>query len=131
MADALRTAAVRGRWQLAAVLDAFRPGDGVGLVERFRDSAASQGHAHSNPRLRAWLVECEYWRADADEYLELGDYVVVLATYHGRGRESGAEIHQEGAHVSSCAATRSSGSIFATRARAIESVQAARADRVS
>ena len=53
-----------------------------------------------NPRLRAWLSEWEFWRAEAEEFLEFGDdHVVVLATYHGRGRGSGVEIEQDGAHV--------------------------------
>ena len=52
-----------------------------------------------NPRLHAWLSGWEHWRAEADEYLEMGDYVVVLATYRGRGKGSGIEIVQEGAHV--------------------------------
>jgi uncharacterized protein len=52
-----------------------------------------------NPRLRAWLSGWEHWSAEADDYLELGDHVVVLATYRGTGRGSGIEIVQEGAHV--------------------------------
>jgi ketosteroid isomerase-like protein len=79
-----------------------------------------------NPRLRSWLSEWDYWRAEAEEYLELGDYVIVLATYHGKGRGSGIEIEQEGAHV-----WRLRGDkvirleIFASRERAIQSVHAA------
>jgi ketosteroid isomerase-like protein len=84
-----------------------------------------------NPRLHAWLSGWEDWRAEADEYLELGDYVVVLASYHGRGKGSGVEIHQEGAHVFKLRGDKVVRlEIFATRAKAIESVRAELADRV-
>jgi uncharacterized protein len=52
-----------------------------------------------NSRLRAWLSPWAHWRAEPDEYRELGDYVVVLTTYRGTGKGSGVEIVQEGAHV--------------------------------
>jgi ketosteroid isomerase-like protein len=52
-----------------------------------------------NPRLHSWLSEWEQWRVEVDDYLEFGDHVVVLASYHGRGKGSGVEIHQKGAHV--------------------------------
>ena len=82
-----------------------------------------------NPRLQAWLIEWAEWRAEADEYLELGDHVVVLATYHGRGRGSGVEISQEGAHVFELRDGKVVRlEIFATRARAIDSVRAAQSD---
>jgi ketosteroid isomerase-like protein len=58
-----------------------------------------EDHEDPNPRLRAWLNGWEDWRAEADDFLEIGDYVVVLASYDGRGKGSGVEIHQEGAHV--------------------------------
>ncbi len=97
-----------------------------GLEGVYRDSR------DPNPRLRAWLSGWEHWRAEADEYLELGDYVVVLASYHGRGRGSGVEIHQEGAHVFKLRGDKVVRlEIFATRAKAIESVRAAMADQVS
>jgi uncharacterized protein len=82
-----------------------------------------------NPRLLAWLTEWEQWRAEAVEYLEFGDYVVVLASYHGRGRESGVEISQEGAHVFKLRDGKVVRlEIFASRERAIESVHAALAE---
>ena len=65
----------------------------LGLAGVFRDAR------DPNPRLKAWLSGWEYWRAEAEEFLDLGDYVVVLATYHGRGKGSGVEIEQDGAHV--------------------------------
>jgi ketosteroid isomerase-like protein len=64
-----------------------------GLAGVYRD------RTNPNPRLRTWLSEWDHWRAQADEYIEVGDYVVVLATYTGRGKASGIEISQEGAHV--------------------------------
>ena len=81
-----------------------------------------------NPRMRAWLREWENWRAEADEFLELGDYVVVFTSYHGRGKGSGVEVHQKGAHVFKLRDGQVVRlEIFADRKRAIESVRAARA----
>jgi ketosteroid isomerase-like protein len=81
-----------------------------------------------NPRMRAWLREWENWRAEADEFLELGDYVVVLTSYHGRGKGSGVEVHHQGAHVFKLRDGQVVRlEIFADRKRAIESVRAARA----
>jgi ketosteroid isomerase-like protein len=82
-----------------------------------------------NPRLHSWLSGWEHWRAEAEDYLEFGDYVVVLATYRGRGKGSGVEINQQGAHVfklSDGKVVRLE--IFASRERALESVRAAQAE---
>jgi uncharacterized protein len=79
-----------------------------------------------NPRLQMWLSEWENWRAEADEYLEVGDQVVVLARYYGRGKGSGIELEQEGAHVFQLRDGKVVRlEIFATRKRALESVRAA------
>ena len=87
-----------------------------------------EDHRDPNPRLHAWLSEWEDWRAEADDYLELGDYVVVLASYYGRGRGSGVEISQPGAHVFRLRDGKVVRlEIFANRAKAIESVRAAQA----
>ena len=76
-----------------------------------------------NPRLHTWLSGWEHWRAEANEYLERGDYVIVLATYHGRGKGSGVEIQQQGAHVFKLRDGKVVRlEIFASRARAMESV---------
>jgi uncharacterized protein len=82
-----------------------------------------------NPRLYSWLSEWEDWRVEVDDCLELGDHVVVLATYHGRGRGSGAEVHQHGAHVFEVRDGKVVRlEIFADRDKAIESVRAAQSD---
>ena len=79
-----------------------------------------------NPRLRSCLSGWEHWRAEADEYLEIGDHVVVLASYIGRGKGSGVEIRQEGAHVFKLRDGKVVRlEIFANRRKALESVGAA------
>jgi ketosteroid isomerase-like protein len=64
------------------------------------------------------------WRAEADDYLELGNRVIVLASYYGRGKGSGVETRQEGAHVFELRDGKVIRlEIFATREKAIESVR--------
>lgn len=83
-----------------------------------------------NPRLRSWLSEWEHWRIEADDYLELGDHVIVLTSYHGRGKGSGVEIHQQGAHVCQLRDGKVVRlEVFASRDRAIESVRSARSEQ--
>ena len=82
-----------------------------------------------NPRLHSWLSEWEHWRVEADDYLELGDHVVVLASYHGRGKGSGVEVNQQGAHVFELRGGKVVRlEIFADREKAIESARAARSE---
>jgi ketosteroid isomerase-like protein len=77
-----------------------------------------------NSRLRAWLSPWEHWEAEADEFLELGDHVVVLATYRGTGKGSGITIEQEGAHVFKLRDGKVVRlEIFASRERALASVE--------
>jgi hypothetical protein len=99
----------------------------VGLVERVPGPGRRlQGPPRSNPRLRRWLSGWDYWRAEAEEFLEIGDYVVVLASYHGRGKGSGVEIEQLGAHVFKLREAQVVRlEIFASREKAIASVRAA------
>jgi uncharacterized protein len=83
-----------------------------------------------NRRLRAWLSEWDHWRAVADDFVEIGDHVVVLATYTGRGKASGVEIEQEGAHVFRFRDGRVVRlEIFADRQKALDSARAAEAER--
>jgi uncharacterized protein len=83
-----------------------------------------------NPRIHSWLSEWEHWRVEADEYLELGDHVVALVTYRGRGRGSGVEIRHEGAHVFELRDGKVVRlEIFVDREKAIESVRARAKER--
>ena len=96
----------------------------LGLAGVYRDPR------DPNPRLRTWLSGWEFWRAEAEDFLEIDDYVVVLATYHGRGKGSGVEIRQEGAHVFKLRDGKVVRlEIFASREKAIASVKAATADQ--
>jgi ketosteroid isomerase-like protein len=87
-----------------------------------------EDHRDPNPRLRNWLSPWEDWRIEADDYLELADHVVVLTSYSGRGKGSGIEIQQEGAHVLKLREGKVVRmEIFADRELAIESARQAQA----
>jgi ketosteroid isomerase-like protein len=113
----------RGNWRPS--FEIYHPRMEWGWSDDFPGLAGVyEDHADPNPRLQAWLGEWEDWRAEADEFLEFGDHVVVLASYRGRGRGSGVEIHQLGAHVFQLRDGRVVRlEIFANRSKAIESVQ--------
>ena len=80
--------------------DVYNPGMEWGWSDEFPGlDGVFADRRDPNPRLRSWLSPWEHWRVEADDYLERGEYVVVLASYHGRGKGSGVEIHELGAHV--------------------------------
>ena len=79
-----------------------------------------------NPRFHTWVSGWENWRIVAEEYLEFGDWVVVLTSYHGRGKGSGIDLHQKGAHVFRLRDGKVVRlEVFASREKAIASVPAA------
>jgi uncharacterized protein len=114
-----------GNWRPR--FDVYHPNMEWGWSDEFPGlDGVYEDHDDPNPRLLTWLSGWEHWRAEADEFLEFGDHVVVLATYHGRGRGSGVEISQEGAHVFELRDGKVVRlEIFAARARALQSVHAA------
>ena len=116
----------RGNW--APRFEVYDPDMEWGWSDEFPGLAGVYRDGESpNSRMRAWLGPWEHWRAEADEYLELGDHVVVLTTYHGRGKGSGVEIVQKGAHVFRLRDGRVVRlEIFASREKAIASVPAPR-----
>jgi ketosteroid isomerase-like protein len=117
----------RGNWRPS--FDVYDPQMEWGWSDEFPGLAGVYDDRRDpNPRLRNWLSGWEHWRVDADEYLELGDHVVVLATYHGRGKGSGVEIEQKGGHVFELRDGKVVRlEIFASRDKAIESVRGRRA----
>jgi ketosteroid isomerase-like protein len=112
----------RGNWQ--PDFEIYDPEMEWGWSDEFPDlGGVYRDSRNPNPRLQSWLSGWEQWRAEADEYLERGDYVIVLASYHGRGKGSGVEIHQQGAHVFKLREGKVVRlEVFASRARAMESV---------
>ena len=113
----------RGNWRPR--FDVYHTNMKWGWSDEFPELAGVyEDREDPNPRLLAWLSEWEHWRAEAEEYLEFGNHVVVLARYHGRGKRSGVEIGQEGAHVFELRDGKVVRlEIFATRAKALASVQ--------
>src|SRR5215207_3189014 len=112
----------RGDWRPA--FDVYDPQMEWGWSSEFPGLAGvHEDHADPNPRLLAWLSGWEHWRAEPEEYLARGDYVVVLARYRGRGKGSGVEIQQEGAHVFKLRDGKIVRlEIFASRDKALQSV---------
>jgi ketosteroid isomerase-like protein len=118
----------RGNWQPR--FEVYHPHMEWGWSDEFPGLAGVYDDRRDpNPRLHSWLSEWEHWRVEADDYLELDDHVVVLASYHGRGKGSGVEIHQQGAHVFELRDGKVVRlEIFADREKAIESVRAAQSE---
>jgi ketosteroid isomerase-like protein len=119
----------RGNWRPR--FEIYHPHMEWGWSDEFPGlGGVQEDHADPNPRLRAWLSPWEHWRAEAEDFLEMGDHVVVLATYHGVGKGSGVEISQEGAHVFRLRdgmVVRLE--IFATREKALRSANSGRLRR--
>ena len=115
----------RGNWR--PNFELYDPHMEWGWSDEFPGLAGvHEDHEDPNPRLRAWLSGWEDWRAEAEEFLEVGDHVVVLAIYWGRGRGSGVEISQQGAHVFELRDGKVVRlEIFASRDKAIGSVRSA------
>jgi ketosteroid isomerase-like protein len=91
--------------------DAYVRGDLDGALEMMHPEI----EAHDPPEMpdatvhrgreavrRDWAQTAELfdeWSIEVDEYIDAGDEVVVLLRYRGRGRESGAVVQAEMAHV--------------------------------
>jgi uncharacterized protein len=115
----------RGNWRPR--FSVYHPEMEWGWSDEFPGLAGVQRDTRDpNPRIRSWLSPWEHWRSVAEEFIEIGDYVVVLTGYHGRGKGSGVEIDQQGAHVFKLRDGKVVRfEIFASRERALESVRAA------
>ncbi|MFL5826729.1 MAG: nuclear transport factor 2 family protein [Thermoleophilaceae bacterium] len=121
----------RGHWR--SHFDVYAPDMEWGWSDEFPGlGGVYDDRRDPNPRLRSWLSGWEYWLVEPKEFIEQGNYVIVLATYHGRGKSSGVEVHQEGAHVFKLLDGKVVRlEIFADRQRAIESVRAPAREAVS
>ena len=117
----------RGNWRPS--FDVYHPHMEWGWSDEFPGlGGVYDDRRDPNPRIRSWLSEWADWRVEAEDYLEFGDQVVVLK-YHGRGRASGAEVHQDGAHVFRLREGKVVRlEIFADPQKAIASVRSARSE---
>jgi ketosteroid isomerase-like protein len=70
-----------------------------GWSEEFPDRGVSRDPEERSGRLREWLSPWEDWRCEAERFVPAGELVVVLTRYTGRGKESGASVDTEGAHL--------------------------------
>ena len=71
----------------------------LGWSDEFPARGVSRDPKERSQRLRAWLSLWEGWRCEAERYLAAGEFVLVLTRYTGRGKQSGASIYTEGAHL--------------------------------
>jgi uncharacterized protein len=115
----------RGNWRLR--FDVYHPHMEWGWSDEFPGLAGVyRDRQDPNPRLLSWLSEWEQWRVEADDYLEIGDHVVVLTSSQGRGRRSGVEVRQPNAHVFELRRGKVVRlEIFADRNKALNSARAA------
>ena len=72
--------------------------------DEFGSLADSSGGADSDPRswaarLREWLSTWDDWRCEAEDYVPIGDHVLVLCRYSGTAKSSGVPVDVEGAHL--------------------------------
>src|SRR5262245_30083100 len=82
----------RGEWRMD--FEGYDPHMEWGYSDEFLPDIAGvyEDHRDPNPRLRTWLSDWDDWRVEAEDYLEIGDFVVVLTRYSGKGKRSGVQI---------------------------------------
>lgn len=83
------------RWRPEVYADDFE----WGYSAEFPEAGIATEPNEKSDRLREFLSSWEDWRCEAEEYIEVGDKVVVLAHYTGRAKTSGVEVVHAGAHV--------------------------------
>jgi ketosteroid isomerase-like protein len=80
-----------------SVLDAYDPEVEMDFsASPFADFMATSGRLRGlgevRSRFRDWYEAFEHVEADLDELIDAGEQVIVVFTYRGRGRASGAEV---------------------------------------
>jgi ketosteroid isomerase-like protein len=89
----------RGDWS-GAWPDVYGSGMSWGWSEEFPEIHGTYSDPEvARDRLRRWLSPWEEWRLEAEEYLPIGDRVLVLTRYHARGKGSGVEVEGAGANL--------------------------------
>lgn len=93
-----------------------------GWSQEFPDIAGVEpGVEGQDERLLSWLSSWQRWRVEAEEFLTVGDRVVVLTRYIGTGKGSGVDVDVQGAHLWTIEAGRATRMVvFSDRERALE-----------
>jgi uncharacterized protein len=60
----------------------------------FPDKQVHYGREGAVAAISRWLSAWEEWTFEIEDYIDAGDYVVVLTRQRGRGKETGAEVEQ-------------------------------------
>ena len=88
----------RGNWQPR--FDVYAPDMQWGWSEEFPGVAGvAPDPVDRSDRLREWLSGWEDWRCEAEEFIAIGESVLVLTRYRGHGKGSGAGVDTSGAHL--------------------------------
>ena len=87
----------RGNWRPR--FDIYADEMEWGWSDEFPARGVSRDPEERSQRLREWLSPWEGWRCEAERFLAVGEFVLVLTRYTGRGKESGASVDTEGAHL--------------------------------
>jgi uncharacterized protein len=89
-----------GQGNFRPVTDAYGADLEWGYSEEFPGIAGvERGSEGPSERMLTFLKTWEDWRCEAEEYRTKGDFVVVLTRYIGRGKGSGVDVDNPGAHV--------------------------------
>ncbi len=106
---------------IRALFDLYAPGMTWGWSEEFPDIHGTYDDPQAaGAVIEEWFGQWENWRIEAEEFVPVGDRVVVLARYRGIGRGSGVRIDTPGAHVWTMRGGQAVGlMVFSDRVRAL------------
>ena len=93
--------AVYERWRLGDLWtpEVFDPDVEVVWAADIPDAGTHHGLAELEQDSRRWLSAWDALRVQAEEYIDLGERVLVLITISGRGKDSNIEVEGKYAHV--------------------------------
>jgi uncharacterized protein len=87
------------RWDFGRIIEAVAHDIEWNLPEAVPWGGTRHGHDGLEAMLDAFRDHVDGSWADADDFLDAGDRVVVLGRMHGRARSTGQEFEVEFAHV--------------------------------
>lgn len=79
---------------LDAALELFDPDVEYVNPDYAVEPGIRRGHAGIRANVENMRRAFDFWRFDPEEYVDADDKVIVVGTFHARGRDSGAEIER-------------------------------------